>query len=106
MTQERLKEIKKNLGNTMIFLGRVNGKTQLANDIDWLLSTVEEQQKEINRLNILDRLHDLADENSRLREALERIKNYYPGVPNVELIPVEMLFEIHSIADKVLEQSK
>ena len=98
MSNERLERIKE----------RVNYHGHLDDDIAWLIEQVEHLKglEESLRLNIKikqEGIDFLKQENERYREALERIKNYYPGVPNAEFIPIEMLFEVHLIAREVLE---
>lgn len=45
------------------------------NVVDIAIDLINEQQKEIDKLNTLDRLYELVDENARLREALEFYAN-------------------------------
>ena len=53
--------------------------------------------KQSDELDIFDQ------QNQRYKQALGRVLDFYPGVPNADFIPVEMLFEIKGIAYRALE---
>ena len=80
-------------------------------DVYKIINRVEELEKDNKRLrdlnyhNNLPAMKSMYEENKRYKQALERVLDFYPGVPNAEYIPIEMLFEIKNIARKALEES-
>jgi len=106
MGKERLKDIAYNVGIS------ADGEKALmsSDDYDFLYNYAKEQAERVQELEDIiykdERqavLESMYEQTKRYREALERIKNYYHGVPNAEFIPIEMLFEVHLIARQALE---
>ena len=78
-------------------------------DIKLLQERVEELERKheyaLDDLEIFKRNYkEKRLESRRYKQALGRVLDFYPGVPNAEYIPTEMLFEIKNIARKALER--
>ncbi len=119
MDMERVEKIKQKYSNANI-IEHINGKDIIAVDkaeLELFISTIEEQQEEIEQLNKLvekemytahllegqahDAKADMKKENARLREALEDIA--YKGF-NVE--PKRVIVKLRNIAIQALENVK
>lgn len=98
--QERLAEI-----DADRFRNRDGDLTQLLNgDVVWLIQQAERVEGLLEQTGHNFEVNRKLDaENQRYKQALERILDFYPGVPNADFIPVEMLFEIKGIAYRALE---
>lgn len=69
---ERLLQVKENLRNIMICLGRANGKTQLLDDINWLIQQSERAQELEKEMKDIIETADVIDYRSQvMREALK-----------------------------------
>ena len=114
MSKERLEGIKKRLSAPFLKLGRMSGKTQLFNDLQWLIEQaerVQELEKELYGNDIqmgYKRMYGVCNrdyaklfqENKRYREALKLIMRR----TDYELYPD--LIQINTIAWKALEDNE
>ena len=110
MSKERLEKARKILNHIKGY-GVYDGNDDIE-IFEWLIEQAErvEELEELNRILSSDKsmfIEELVREqqqNQRYKQALGRVLDFYPGVPNAEYIPTEMLFEIKNIARKALER--
>src|SRR5690625_5160620 len=92
MSKERLEGIKKRLSAPFLKLGRMSGKTQLFNDLQWLIEQAERVQElekfkrdveqmyryiHLNSKKSVREKEALQEQNKRYREAREIIEQVY-----------------------------
>src|SRR5690625_2229229 len=115
MSKERLEGIKKRLSAPFLKLGRMSGKTQLFNDLQWLIEQAERVQElekfkrdveqmyryiHLNSKKSVREKEALQEQNKRYREALELIKLKTLDIKgNKDTRP----FQIYGIASEALE---
>jgi len=110
MDKERFEEIKKEFKWAV---KQGHAMTLSHSSIDWLFSTVEEQQKEIEKLRRIkntaieqidvtqNRNERLEKENERYEKVMKQIQNYQ--IDDVDYIPIHILYEIQLLIKKTLE---
>src|SRR5690625_3631898 len=101
MSKERLEGIKKRLSAPFLKLGRMSGKTQLFNDLQWLIEQAErvqelekfkrdvEQMYRYSHLNSKKSVREkeaLQEQNKRYREELYEIGEVINSVENADEI--------------------
>jgi len=104
MSKERLEGIKKRLSDPFLKLGRMSGKTQLFNDLQWL---IEQAERSIDYDN---KLISIEDNKQYVSELLEQNKCYQKALELIKLKTLDIKenkdtrpFQIYRIASEALE---
>lgn len=93
MNKKELENIYNRLENTMVKLGRQNGKTQAVKDLIYLFEQAKLSQ-------------DLQEQNKRYREALLKIDDFDIELGDMREDLQEKLLQIKYIKDKTLEETE